>query len=163
MRKGVKEFSVDNTDRSKTLDLNAVAGWQASAHEGFLPAWISSFRYCPIFDRKDMFTEFRKLVDTDAFGGKAGEGRVLIVMARKDETIKYDEVVPTMKEIMEPKGEEEARKEGYIKWKVYEEDGHDVPVTKGTEIADEIMAFWNPKPKEAEQVPPEMEQSWVQA
>ncbi|KAF8455840.1 Alpha/Beta hydrolase protein, partial [Terfezia claveryi] len=53
MRKGIQEFSVDNTDRNKTLDLDSIAGWQASTHEGYLPAWVSSFRYCPIFDSRE--------------------------------------------------------------------------------------------------------------
>ena len=163
MRKGVKEFSTDNMDRSKTLDLNFIAGWQASTHKGYLPAWMSSFRHCPIFDRKEMFTRVRKLLDTNAFGANEENGRMLIIMAGKDDTIKFDEVVPIMKQILEPQGEEEAKKEGHIKWKVFEEDGHDVVVMKGVELGDEILAFWGLKHKEQEQVSIGMEQSWVEA
>ncbi|KAF8419909.1 Alpha/Beta hydrolase protein [Tirmania nivea] len=164
MRKGVQEFSVDNTDQNKTLDLDSIAGWQASTHEGYLPAWISSFRYCPIFDSREMFTEFRNLVDTDAFGAKEENGRVYIFMAGEDSAVRFDEVVPAMKEILHPKDEKELKREGHIKWKVWEGAEHEMVARSGSEIAREILVFWGVKERTQEQVPlVDMEQSWVQA
>jgi len=164
MRINVQEFSVDNTDRGKMLDLDSIAGWQAHTHEGYFLAWVSSVRYCPIFDNREIFTEIRKLVDTDAFGVKGENGRVFIVMAGKDNAVRFDEVVPTMKEILHPKDDEEVKREGRIRWKVFEDAGHDVVATSGSELADEILAFWGVKEREQGQTPPvDMEQSWVQA
>jgi len=157
---------VDNTDRNRTLDLDSIAGWQASTHEGFLTAWVSSFRYCPIFDSREMFTEFRKLVDTDAFGVKEENGRVFILMGGKDTSVKFDDVVPIMKEILHLKDEKEVDKEGYIKWKVWEGADHALVSNSGSELAREILAFWGVKEREQEQeqMPPaDMDQSWVQA
>lgn len=164
MRKGMQEFSVDNTDRNKTLDLDSIAGWQASTHKGYLPAWVSSFRYCPIFDSREMFTEFRKLVDTGAFGAKEGNGRVFILMGGKDTVVRFDEVAPIAKEILHLKDEEEGGREGHIKLKVWEDAEHEMVGRSGSELAREILAFWGAKEREQEQIPPaDMEQSWVQA
>ena len=164
IRKGVKEFSADNTDRAKILDLDAIAGWQAMTHKGFLHAWMGSSRSCPIFDSFETWAKFRGLLESGAFGAEEDrieKGRVLIVMALKDETVRYAEVAPGIIATLHPHGCEEAEKEGLVKWKIFEDDGHDVVVKKGGEVADAVLEFWGLTG--GSEMPEDVTSSWVAA
>ena len=172
MRRSVKELpgrqQHDNTD-SSTMSVDLVTEWQARTHRGYLPAWISSFQCCPLFDQHHIWNQFRKLAETNAFGalpGRTRPGKVFIILAGKDDTVKFNEVVPALKQVFARGTDDEdgqaqnavKKKETFVRWKVYGDDGHDVVATKGIDIADDILDFWGLK----ESGDP-MAQSWVHA
>ena len=167
MRRSVKELlekQKPGDSDSSTMSVDSVTEWQARTHRGYLPAWISSFQCCPIFDQHHIWSQFRTLAETNAFGAlseRTQPNKVFIILAGKDDTVKFNEVVPALRQIFAQSigdVDGQTQKEAFVKWKVYENDGHDLVATKGIDIADEILHFWGLKePREP------MAQSWVHA
>ena len=96
------------------------------------------------------------LAKTGAFGslpGRARSGKVLIILAGEDNTVKFNEVAPALRQVFAQciDGEDgqaqgaPKKKEAFVRWKVYGDDGHDVIATKGIDVADDILDFWGLK------------------
>ena len=99
------------------------------------------------------------LAETGAFGslpGRTQPGKVLIILAGKDTTVKFNEVAPALRQVFAQSIDSEGgqagqvqsagkKKEALVRWKVYGDDGHDIVATKGIDIADDILDFWGLK------------------
>lgn len=122
----------DPKDRSVVLDVEAVVAWQAANHNGFVSAFLSSFRNGPLFNRQE---EWRRVGVRWRRDGK----RCLVVLGEKDEVVDAG-LLPEMLELLGGGGGEGV--EGRIGGKVLEDVAHDFVVRKGRDVAAVVMDFW---------------------
>ncbi|KAI5781783.1 Alpha/Beta hydrolase protein [Peziza echinospora] len=131
------EFAGNNLDRTQLLDVGSVADWQGQNHKGFLPAWMSSFKQCPIYDSREIWNDFRQLMERGELGNKDHKGhKVLVILGEKDSVVGMED---SIKDIGDALGDEEA---GFVKVKILEGSNHDFVAKRGVETADLILEFW---------------------
>ena len=108
-------------------------------HPGYVKSFISSVRYGPISGQHDDWQRIAERLNaqnasTEKRYEKQGlqNGKVLIIAGHKDDIILKDELVQDATEIL---GENNVRFE-------FVDAGHDLSITKSTEVVDFISAFW---------------------
>lgn len=129
-------------DRPSISPATAVA-WQRDIHPGFIPAFISSIKYAPIYDGWDRWRllgkqcEDRKrkrsidsLMDEPRSGLK--EGKVLLLLGIQDVIITHEE---TAEDATAALGSENIKVIKMI-------GGHDLPLTNATGVVASITEFW---------------------
>lgn len=136
--------------RASQLDSMDVVDWQMKNNVGFLHAMIHSLQEAPsrgqqgrwrlIGERCEEFRKARVLGASEASEDieKQGlsSGQVLLCVGRNDSVIKTDELLPDAEASM-----------GELNFEVrsFEDAGHEVGMTKGVEIADYALDFWQQK------------------
>lgn len=112
-----------------------VMEWQICEHKGFIGAFMSSIRHAPIYDRREDWAALGGLLEERRRdSGMAGlrNGKVLLVLGRRDSVIVKEELVEDATDVLGADGVE-----------VVEIDaGHEVVFTHGDEVADAAVRFW---------------------
>lgn len=122
--------------------VSAVMGWQLRHHEGFIPAFVSSIRYAPIYEQKDDWYALGQLLaerreragweDTaDELPGLAG-GKILLVLGASDPVIVKEELIHDATAVLGEDGFEA----------VLLDAGHELVMSKGDEVAAVVSNFW---------------------
>jgi len=131
--------SFDNavlSSRRPGITVSAVMKWQLTHHRGFIPAFMSSIRYAPIYEqRQDWEALGTILAERRATGGALPglrEGRVLFVLGRDDPVILNEELLHDATAALGEDGMEA----------VLLECGHEIGMTKGESIAGLAVDFW---------------------
>jgi hypothetical protein len=117
-------------------------GWQLRHHEGFIPAFVSSIRYAPIYDQKEDWHALGQLLaarrersgweDTaDELPGLRG-GKILLVLGASDPVIVKEELIHDATAVLGEDGFEA----------VVLDAGHELVMTKGDEVAAMMANFW---------------------
>jgi len=131
--------SFDNailSTRRPGITVSAVMNWQLRYNEGFIPAFMSSIRYAPIYDQREDWEALGELlaarraepVPPGLRGGKA-----LFVLGRTDPVIDREELVHDATGLLGEDG-----------MKVIVLDcGHEIGMTKGDAVARLAVGFWN--------------------
>lgn len=104
---------------------------------------MSSFRYGPIHERYGEWERLGKLLaDRRKDAGLPGlvGGKVLLVLGRADGIVREEYIVPEAKRVL---GEEAVDV-------VVLDAGHEVAITKGAEIAEAVVRFWEQNRQEAD-------------
>ena len=143
--------AVITTSRGE-IDMVAAVNWQMDYHEGFMPSFMSSIRHAPIRGqqqrwrligarlriRREMLGRLGKdeaTEEEDKAVLKQGleSGRVLIIFGGEDRIVRASEVGPDAKD---------ALGSANVLEKIYEDAGHDVAVSHGDDIAEEMWEMW---------------------
>ncbi|KAK4102982.1 alpha/beta-hydrolase [Parathielavia hyrcaniae] len=122
--------------------VSSVMGWQLRHHQGFIPAFVSSIRYAPIYEQKEDWYELgRQLAErrersgwgdtADDLPGLKG-GKILLVLGASDPVIVKEELIHDATAVLGEDGFEA----------VLLDAGHELVMTKGAEVADVISEFW---------------------
>lgn len=128
--------AVVSTRGSHHITVASVMRWQLRHHQGFIPAVMSAFRYGPIHERYQEWGRLGELLsarrEDHALPGLLG-GRVLLILGGSDSIVKQEEIVPDVQKVL---GREA------VEVRVFDA-GHEVAITKGAEVADAAVQFWN--------------------
>jgi hypothetical protein len=122
--------------------VSSVMAWQLRHHEGFIPAFVSSIRYAPIYDQKEDWYALGQLLaerrerlaweDTaDELPGLRG-GKILLVLGASDPVIVKEELIHDATAVLGEDGFEA----------VVVDAGHELVMNKGVEVANVISNFW---------------------
>ncbi|KAI5927668.1 alpha/beta-hydrolase [Camillea tinctor] len=132
----------DSTGISKHrpgVTVGSVVQWQVDNHEGFLTAFLSSIRNCPVYAPQPDWNALasilkaRRTQDPDVTSNTGlDSGKVLVVLGDDDPVIVKDETIEDAMAVLGPEGVEFAIIKG----------GHEVPITRSTEVAQVIEDFW---------------------
>jgi pimeloyl-ACP methyl ester carboxylesterase len=101
--------------------VSSVVDWQIKYHKGFVPAFISTIRYAPIYSQHDRWSVIRENIESRAGPLK----RVWIVLGETDPIIVADELTEDAKAVL---GEDNVRV------KVLEGAGHEVAIERADDI-----------------------------
>jgi pimeloyl-ACP methyl ester carboxylesterase len=132
--------SFDNAPLSRRRPGHTVASvmaWQIKNHQGFIPAFMSSIRFAPIYERKEDWLEMSRLLaerrmdTTGEIPGLRG-GKILIVLGDSDPVILKDELVEDAAALLGPDGFDLFVLEG----------GHEIAIAKGDEVAEVVVNAW---------------------
>ena len=128
-----------------TVSVAAAVTWQLTHHPGFIPAFVSCIRNCPIYGQHDIWrTIGSRLVAARARGeawvgeqadgdAKSGlETKVLVVLGKTDPIIIVDELEEDVGKAM---GKDDVEF-------VEVEAGHEVPITRSKEIVEAMQRMW---------------------
>lgn len=127
-------------DRPKVSPATAVA-WQVNAHQGFIPAFVSSVKYAPIHDGHERWRaigercEARKRNVSGEWGEDVRglrEGKVLVLLGLQDVVISPSE---TAEDATNALGKENIRV-------VKLQGGHDLPIVNGEGCVKTMVDFW---------------------
>ncbi|POS73323.1 hypothetical protein DHEL01_v208289 [Diaporthe helianthi] len=113
----------------------SIMSWQLDNHEGFVPAIISTLRHAPIYERYDEWERLGTLLSArrenphlpGLFGGK-----LLFILGSDDQIVPEDKIMPETKGIT---GGDACQVEVL-------DAGHELGITKGTEVAEIATKFW---------------------
>jgi pimeloyl-ACP methyl ester carboxylesterase len=113
----------------------SILSWQLCYHEGFVPAVISTLRYGPMYERYGDWEKLGALLSArrenthlpGLFGGK-----VLFILGSADQIVREDKIMPDIKGIV---GGDACQVEVL-------DAGHELGITKGTEVAEVADKFW---------------------
>ncbi|KAK4125330.1 alpha/beta-hydrolase [Parathielavia appendiculata] len=130
--------------------VSSVMGWQLRHHQGFIPAFVSSIRYAPIYEQKEDWYELgRQLAErrersgwentADDLPGLRG-GKILLVLGASDPVIVKEELIHDATTVLGEDGFEA----------VLLDAGHELVMSKGAEVADVISNFWEQSQGDAE-------------
>ncbi|KAK4235872.1 serine hydrolase-like protein [Achaetomium macrosporum] len=122
--------------------VSSVMDWQLRCHEGFIPAFVSSIRYAPIYDQKEHWYALGQLLaerrerlgweDTaDELPGLRG-GKILLVLGASDPVIVKEELIHDVTAVLGEDGLEA----------VLLDAGHELVMSKGAEVAAVMTSFW---------------------
>ncbi|KAF6839212.1 Lipase 1-like protein 1 [Colletotrichum plurivorum] len=118
--------------------IGAVVGWQLAKHPGYVRSYMSTIANAPIYDRGDEewkvlgdVLEARRAEDEAGLPGLR-KGQVLFVLGERDEIVVPGETVWDARRVLG----EDAVEVLVLK------AGHEVAVTKGREIVEEVVARW---------------------
>ena len=127
--------------------VSAVMGWQLRHHQGFIPAFVSSIRYAPIYDQREdwaalgrMLAERRERAEWEDTAAAAADealpglrgGKILFVLGASDPVIVKEELIHDATAVLGEDGFEA----------VVLDAGHEVVMTKGVEVAAVMASFW---------------------
>lgn len=122
-----------------SMTVAAVMAWQLRHHRGFVPAFMSSIRYAPIYDQREDWQALGRLLavrrqHTPGSIGPAGlrTGKVLVVLGETDPVIVKEELIEDAGAIIGPDGMEVTTLDA----------GHEVAITHGDEVAKAVLEFW---------------------
>ncbi|KAH6630457.1 Alpha/Beta hydrolase protein [Chaetomium sp. MPI-SDFR-AT-0129] len=117
------------------LTVSSVMEWQLRNHQGFIPAFVSSIRYAPIYDQQEdwlalgkMLAERRERPDTPGLRG----GKLLLVLGASDPVIVKEELLHDATAVLGEDGFEA----------VVLDAGHELVMTKSEEVAAVLVNFW---------------------
>lgn len=112
-----------------------ITSWHLRYHEGFVPAIISTLRCGPIYERYDEWKKLGSMLsarrENPHLPGLIG-GKVLLVFGSSDLIIQEEKLIPVVESIL---GGDAYQVEVL-------EAGHEVGITKGAEVADVSIKFW---------------------
>lgn len=113
----------------------SITSWHLRYHEGFVPAIISTLRCGPIYERYDEWKKLGSMLsarrENTHLPGLIG-GKVLLVFGSSDLIIQEEKLMPVVESIL---GGDAYQVEVL-------EAGHEVGITKGAEVADVAIKFW---------------------
>ncbi|KAK0737557.1 Alpha/Beta hydrolase protein [Apiosordaria backusii] len=122
--------------------VSSVMDWQLRQHKGFIPAFMSSIRYAPIYNQqKDWLALGRILAErrTEAHWVDAGKrmpglkgGSILLVLGATDTVVMKEELIHDATAVLGEDGFEA----------VVLNSGHELVMTNATEVANTIASFW---------------------
>jgi hypothetical protein len=122
--------------------VSSVMDWQLRSHEGFIPAFVSSIRYAPIYDQQEhwyalgqLLAERRERLESEDTAGELPGlkgGRLLLVLGASDPVIVKEELVHDATAIL---GEDGLKA-------VLLDAGHELVMGKGAEVAAVMASFW---------------------
>ncbi|KAK4168643.1 Alpha/Beta hydrolase protein [Cladorrhinum sp. PSN259] len=122
--------------------VSAVMCWQLRHHDGFIPAFMSSIRYAPIYDQRKEWRAFGELLAErrrDAEWEEPGDqlpglrgGRILLVVGSKDPVIVKEELIHDATAVLGEDGFEA----------VVLNCGHELVMTNSAEVASVVVNFW---------------------
>lgn len=123
------------SSRRPGVTVTSVMAWQLRHHQGFVPAMMSSFRYGPIHERYEEWAKVGAMLSErrgDArLPGQRG-GKVFLVLGQADPIVLAEQTTADVREVLG----EDAVKVLVLR------GGHEVAITRGREIADAAVAFW---------------------
>lgn len=104
---------------------------QLDNHMGFVGAFMSSIRYAPIRDQHERWQMVgAQLSKTNK--KKGSQKKVLVVLGAKDSIIVKQEI----------QEDAAAALSGNVEFAVFDDAAHDVPIVKGSQVAEKIVDFW---------------------
>lgn len=113
----------------------SIMSWHLCHHEGFVPAIISTLRYSPIYERYDDWKRLGALLaarrENSHLPGLFG-GNVLFILGSVDNIVREDKIIPDAESII---GGDACQVEVL-------DAGHELGITKGTEVAEIASKFW---------------------
>lgn len=117
----------------------SVMAWQVRNNLGFVPAFMSTIRYAPIYERRPDWAELGELLSLRRGDGTTKKklpglrgGRVLLVLGATDPVIVLKELIHDAAAVLGVEGFEVA----------VLECGHEIAIAKGDEVADLAVQFW---------------------
>ncbi|KAK3336664.1 alpha/beta-hydrolase [Cercophora scortea] len=119
------------------VSVSSVLAWQLRNQQGFIPAFMSSIRHAPIYDRQNDWQALGQLLserrepEGSTLPGLRG-GRVLLVLGSTDPVIVQEELVHDATAVLGEDGFEA----------VLLDCGHEIVMTKAKEVADLAAGFW---------------------
>lgn len=130
-------ISYDHAPLSKRLPGVTVAtsmAQQIVCHEGFIGAFISSIRYAPIYDQKDLWSAASRSLRTKEQGtGEMLRGsKILFVLGASDSVIRAKELEPDARAVL---GDD------MVEF-VIMDAGHELVMTAAEEIVTAVLEFW---------------------
>lgn len=136
--------SYDNAVLRPGLTVSTVMRWQLQHHEGFIPAFMSSIRFAPIYERVEDWRALGELLDArrtraeTGGGARSGlpglrAGRVLMLLGATDPVIVKEELIHDATAVLGEDGFEA----------VVLDCGHEIVMTKANEVADLAVRFWS--------------------
>lgn len=122
-----------------SMTVAAVLAWQLRHHPGFVPAYMSSFRYAPIYEQRGDWHALARLLaerrqHAAGNSGPAGlrAGKILVVLGSSDPIVGKEELLEDAGTIL-----------GRDSMEIMILDaGHEVVITYGDEIARAAVEFW---------------------
>jgi hypothetical protein len=135
--------SYDNAIISKRyphITVASAVSWQVAHHAGFIPAFMSSIRYAPIYNQHALWAivgsrlSEQKAIPANEGLAKRGlhKGKVLMILGAIDPVIVAEEAIQDTKAVLG---------EGNVEIAVLDA-GHELPITKSVEVAEVIWQFW---------------------
>lgn len=114
----------------------SIMSWHLDNHEGFVPAVISTLRCAPIYERYDEWQRLGDLLfarrENPHLPGLFG-GKLLFILGSDDQIVPEDKIMPDAKSII---GGDACQVEVL-------DAGHELGITKGTEVAGIANKFWS--------------------
>lgn len=104
--------------------------WQIDHHPGFVPSFVSSLRYGPIYDCHERLKIIGRRCETSESG--LIEGKVLVVVAEQDSVILADETAKAVGDALGKQNIDIVRLPG----------GHDLTITDSKGCVDAMLKFW---------------------
>jgi pimeloyl-ACP methyl ester carboxylesterase len=138
-----KGDSYDNAILSKRyphITVSLAVAWQVANHAGFIPAFMSSIRYAPIYNQHTVWAivgsrlSEQKANPANEEAAKRGlhKSKVLMILGATDPIIVAEEASEDTKAVLG---------EGNVEIAVLYA-GHELPITKSAEVAKVIWQFW---------------------
>ncbi|PKS08207.1 hypothetical protein jhhlp_005484 [Lomentospora prolificans] len=128
--------SFDSAGISKFLPgitVEQTMAWQIARHPGFIPAFMSSLRHAPIFEQRALWSELSaKLRARKSRGSPLCGDKVLFVLGRVDPVIIGDELRQDSKAVLG----------GDLVEYLVMDAGHEIVMTKASEISAALSNFW---------------------
>ena len=128
-----------------TVSVAAAVNWQVAHHRGFLPAFISTIRHCPIHRQQDIWRVIGSRLSPARARGEAWpreqndkdskpglDSRILVVVGKADPVIIPEELKEDASEAI---GEQNVEF-------VEVEAGHELPITRNAEIVQAMEKMW---------------------
>jgi pimeloyl-ACP methyl ester carboxylesterase len=131
--------------RRPELTVSTVMEWQLRHHQGFIPAFVSSIRYAPIYDQKEDWCALGQLLAARREAGRPGwddaadelpglkGGKILLVLGASDPVIVKEETLHDATAVLGEDGFEA----------VVLDAGHELVMTKSDEVAAVLANFWS--------------------
>jgi pimeloyl-ACP methyl ester carboxylesterase len=121
------------------LDPARIVEFQVQHHLAFVRAYMSSMRYGPIMKEQAAWKRIGQRLSLQKQTKEDGRsavgldrGKVLVICANEDTSIISNELLPDATIVFE----------GNVEFQHFDA-GHDVPISKSTEVADAIWEFWS--------------------
>jgi pimeloyl-ACP methyl ester carboxylesterase len=122
------------------ISVASIVSWQIANHAGFIPAFISSIRYAPIYNQHAVWAIIgarlseQKANPDDEESAKRGlhRSKVLMIFGATDPIVLVDEVSKDAKAVLG---------DGNVEIVVIE-SGHELPIAKSAEVAEVMWNFW---------------------
>ena len=106
--------------------VSGVVDWQIKYHKAFIPAFISSIRHGPIHNQQSRWGKIGLDINRRIRNREGGMKEVHLILGAKDPIIIAEELIEDALEVI---GEE------HVKWKLFGDAGHDVPMERARDIA----------------------------
>ena len=115
--------------------------WQIENHPGFIPAFVSAIRHGPVTGEHERWRLIGRRLTAQKASGADSEaqvlglqhGKVFLLLGKTDPVIIQSEVTADAEECL-----------GKANLEVVSiAAGHDLPVTKSSEVVDALFTFWN--------------------
>jgi len=129
------ELGSDEKNFDINIKIDSAVQWQLDNHDGFLSAFISSIRYAPITDQHETFRTIGRNILTSK--QRMVHGKVILLLGKTDSIILEDEVGPDVRACI---GHD-------LVHTIVINAGHDVAISRATEVVDELWTFWTAKEK----------------